>query len=88
MCQSINQKKWNFLGFQPGLVGGHCIGVDPYYLAYRAEQAGFHTQIISAGRRINDSVGRFIAYKSLMLLTKSKKNNLKYSDVSGSRFPV
>ena len=53
--------KWNFLQFQPGLVGGHCIGVDPYYLTYRAEKAGYHPQIILAGRRINDGVGQRVA---------------------------
>ena len=53
--------KWNFLNFQPGLVGGHCIGVDPYYLTYRAEQMGYHSQIILAGRRINDDMGRYVA---------------------------
>lgn len=52
--------KWNFLPFRPGLVGGHCIGVDPYYLTYRAEQSGYHPEIILAGRRINDNMGRFI----------------------------
>ena len=50
--------KWNFLPFQPGLVGGHCIGVDPYYLTFRAEKAGYHPEIILAGRRINDGMGR------------------------------
>ncbi|PJK28373.1 nucleotide sugar dehydrogenase [Minwuia thermotolerans] len=60
--------KWNFLPFRPGLVGGHCIGVDPYYLTHRAEQLGFHTQMISAGRRINDSVAGFVAQKVLELL--------------------
>ena len=49
--------KWNFLNYQPGLVGGHCIGVDPYYLTYRAEKAGYHPEIILAGRRINDGMG-------------------------------
>ncbi len=49
--------KWNFLPFQPGLVGGHCIGVDPYYLTYRAEKAGYHPEVILAGRRINDGMG-------------------------------
>ena len=49
--------KWNFLNFQPGLVGGHCIGVDPYYLTFQAEKAGYHPEIILAGRRINDSMG-------------------------------
>jgi UDP-N-acetyl-D-glucosamine/UDP-N-acetyl-D-galactosamine dehydrogenase len=53
--------KWNFQNFYPGLVGGHCIGVDPYYLTYRAEKAGYHPQVILAGRRINDSVGQRVA---------------------------
>ena len=53
--------KWNFLKFFPGLVGGHCIGVDPYYLTYKAEQLGYHSQIILAGRRINDDMGRYVA---------------------------
>lgn len=53
--------KWNFLGFSPGLVGGHCIGVDPYYLTYKAESEGYHPQVILAGRRINDGMGQFIA---------------------------
>ena len=52
--------KWNFLNFFPGLVGGHCIGVDPYYLTYRAEQMGYHSQIILSGRRINDDMGRYV----------------------------
>jgi UDP-N-acetyl-D-galactosamine dehydrogenase len=55
--------KWNFLPFTPGLVGGHCIGVDPYYLTARAEAAGYHPEIILAGRRINDGMGAFIARK-------------------------
>jgi len=53
--------KWNFLKFFPGLVGGHCIGVDPYYLTYKAEQLGYHSQIILAGRRINDDMGKHVA---------------------------
>lgn len=53
--------KWNFLPFFPGLVGGHCIGVDPYYLTYKAEQLGYHSQIILSGRRINDDMGRYVA---------------------------
>jgi len=53
--------KWNFLNFSPGLVGGHCIGVDPYYLTYKAEQMGYHSQIILAGRRINDDMGKYVA---------------------------
>ena len=53
--------KWNFLPFKPGLVGGHCIGIDPYYLTYRAEQFGYHSQIILSGRRINDDMGKYVA---------------------------
>src|SRR6185503_2529260 len=53
--------KWNFLPFRPGLVGGHCIGVDPYYLTHKAERTGYHPQVILAGRRINDSMGPHIA---------------------------
>ena len=53
--------KWNFLPFRPGLVGGHCIGVDPYYLTYKAEEMGFHPEVILAGRRINDGMGKFVA---------------------------
>ncbi len=53
--------KWNFLNFKPGLVGGHCIGIDPYYLTYRAEQFGYHSQIILSGRRINDDMGKYVA---------------------------
>ena len=53
--------KWNFLPFKPGLVGGHCIGVDPYYLTYKAEQLGYHSQIILSGRRINDDMGKYVA---------------------------
>lgn len=57
--------KWNFLPFRPGLVGGHCIGVDPYYLTFKAEALGFHPQVILAGRRINDGMGKFIAEKTI-----------------------
>lgn len=64
--------KWNFLPFQPGLVGGHCIGVDPYYLTYRAERAGYHPEIILAGRRINDSMGQRIARECIRGLLKRK----------------
>ncbi|MBW8886664.1 MAG: nucleotide sugar dehydrogenase [Fibrobacteres bacterium] len=62
--------KWNFLKFQPGLVGGHCIGVDPYYLTHKAEQVGYIPQVILAGRRINDSMGRFIAREMTKELLK------------------
>ena len=65
--------KWNFLNFKPGLVGGHCIGVDPYYLDYKAKKLGINTQIISSGRKINDSISTFIA-KKIIKMTKSKKN--------------
>ncbi len=57
--------KWNFLKFKPGLVGGHCIGVDPYYLTHKAEMLGYHPQVILAGRRINDSMGKFIAEQTI-----------------------
>ncbi len=57
--------KWNFLPFRPGLVGGHCIGVDPYYLTYKADEMGYHPQVILAGRRINDIMGKFVAEKTV-----------------------
>lgn len=57
--------KWNFLKFSPGLVGGHCIGVDPYYLTHKAEMLGYHPQVITAGRRINDSMGKYVAEKTV-----------------------
>ncbi len=60
--------KWNFLPFRPGLVGGHCIGVDPYYLTLKAEEMGYHPQVILAGRRINDNMGKFIAEKTVKML--------------------
>lgn len=62
--------KWNFLKFTPGLVGGHCIGVDPYYLTYRAEKAGYHPEVILAGRRINDQVGQTIARECVRMMLK------------------
>ena len=61
--------KWNFLPFRPGLVGGHCIGVDPYYLTFRAEISGYHPEVILAGRRINDNMGKYIAEKTVKLMT-------------------
>ena len=69
--------KWNFLKFFPGLVGGHCIGVDPYYLTYKAEMMGYHSQVILAGRRINDDMGKYVAenvVKNLIAADKSVKN--------------
>ncbi|MFW5490611.1 MAG: nucleotide sugar dehydrogenase [Desulfovibrio sp.] len=62
--------KWNFLKFSPGLVGGHCIGVDPYYLTYKAEEIGHHPQVILAGRRINDYVGKYVAETCIKMLAK------------------
>lgn len=62
--------KWNFLPFRPGLVGGHCIGVDPYYLTFKARSIGFHPQVISAGRRINDEMGRYVATQTVKQMAK------------------
>lgn len=62
--------KWNFLNFKPGLVGGHCIGVDPYYLTYKAQELGYHPGVILSGRRINDSMGKYIAEKAIKSLVK------------------
>ncbi len=64
--------KWNFLPFRPGLVGGHCIGVDPYYLTFKAEEVGYHPQVILAGRRINDTMGKMIVEKTVKLLCKAR----------------
>ncbi|MFA6311937.1 MAG: nucleotide sugar dehydrogenase [Sterolibacterium sp.] len=66
--------KWNFLKFKPGLVGGHCIGVDPYYLTHKAEMLGYHPQVILAGRRINDGMGKFIAEKTVKLMMQQGTN--------------
>ena len=63
--------KWNFLNFTPGLVGGHCIGVDPYYLTYKAEQLGYHSQVILSGRRINDDMGKYVAENLVKNLIKA-----------------
>ena len=63
--------KWNFLDFSPGLVGGHCIGVDPYYLTYKAEQLGYHSQIILSGRRINDDMGKYVVENLIKNLIKA-----------------
>lgn len=70
--------KWNALGFRPGLVGGHCIGVDPYYFTYEAEKLGYHSQIILSGRKVNDAMGKFVAdasIKQLILAGKAPKNS-------------
>lgn len=64
--------KWNFLKFTPGLVGGHCIGVDPYYFTYKAEQLGYHSQIISSGRKINDDMGKYVGGEVIKQMIKAK----------------
>ncbi len=74
--------KWNFLPFRPGLVGGHCIGVDPYYLTYRAEEIGYNPQVILAGRRINDGMGEYVANRVAQLMMQRR------SPVVGSRILV
>lgn len=74
--------KWNFLPFRPGLVGGHCIGVDPYYLTFKAEALGYHPQMILAGRRINDRMGKYVAEKTVKLLIAAGKQ------VQGARVAV
>ena len=66
--------KWNFLHFYPGLVGGHCIGVDPYYLTYKAETLGYHSQVILAGRRINDGMGKYVAEHCIKSLLSAGRN--------------
>jgi UDP-N-acetyl-D-galactosamine dehydrogenase len=65
--------KWNFLPFKPGLVGGHCIGVDPYYLAQKAQEVGYHPEIILAGRRLNDSMGQYVASEVIKLMVKKDR---------------
>ena len=74
--------KWNFLPFEPGLVGGHCIGVDPYYLTFKSESIGYHPEMILAGRRINDNMGKYIAEKTVKLLIRAGKQ------VHGSKVAV
>jgi UDP-N-acetyl-D-galactosamine dehydrogenase len=72
--------KWNFLKYQPGLVGGHCIGVDPYYLAHKAESLGYYPQVILSGRRVNDNMGNFIAHKIVKLMI-GKGQTIKNANV-------
>lgn len=72
--------KWNFLPFKPGLVGGHCIGVDPYYLTFKAESEGYHPQMILSGRRINDNMGRFVVEKTIKMMI-NQGLNIKESNV-------
>lgn len=66
--------KWNFLNFRPGLVGGHCIGVDPYYLSYKAKELGYHPQIIDSGRFVNDSMGRYVGKQTIKKIIATGKN--------------
>jgi len=66
--------KWNFLDFTPGLVGGHCIGVDPYYLTYKAEELGYHARVINSGRYVNDSMGFYVAKQTVKKIIAAKKN--------------
>nr|WP_321399848.1 nucleotide sugar dehydrogenase [uncultured Desulfobacter sp.] len=66
--------KWNFLKFSPGLVGGHCIGVDPYYLTYKAQSEGYHPEVILAGRRINDGMGKFVVEKAIKMMISSSQS--------------
>ena len=74
--------KWNFLRFSPGLVGGHCIGVDPYYLTYKAEMMGYHSQMILSGRRINDDMGKYVAENCVKTLIRAEKQ------VKGARIAI
>jgi len=78
--------KWNFLKFTPGLVGGHCIGVDPYYLTHRAEQAGINPQIILAGRRINDGMGAWVAGEIVKRLLRNGIQETRTITVLGVTF--
>ena len=65
--------KWNFVKYNPGLVGGHCIGVDPYYLTYKAEKLGYHPEVLLAGRRINDGMPRYVVAQTIKIMIKKKK---------------
>ena len=75
--------KWNFIDFKPGLVGGHCIGVDPYYLTFKAQALGYEPDVILAGRKINDGMGAFIAHQIVKNLAKKKD---EYFNIKGSNF--
>nr|MBF0221291.1 nucleotide sugar dehydrogenase [Desulfobulbaceae bacterium] len=78
--------KWNFLPFRPGLVGGHCIGVDPYYLTHKAETVGYHPEVILAGRRINDGMGKFIAEKTVKMMLHSDRRAQRRVGILGLTF--
>ena len=73
--------KWNALGFKPGLVGGHCIGVDPYYFTYEAEKLGYHSQIIRSGRRVNDAMGGFVAETAIREMVRVGPVSYTHLDV-------
>jgi UDP-N-acetyl-D-galactosamine dehydrogenase len=77
ILKEISGTKWNFLPYKPGLVGGHCIGVDPYYLAQKAQEYGYHPEIILAGRRINDGMGKYVASQ---LVKAMIQKNIKIRD--------
>ena len=80
--------KWNFLPFRPGLVGGHCIGVDPYYLTHKAQEIGFHPEMILAGRRLNDSMANYVAGQVVKLMVGSRilvKGSTSWFSASRSR---
>ena len=74
--------KWNFLKFKPGLVGGHCIGVDPYYLLWKSEELGYYPEVIKSGRRVNENMGRFIASKVIKLMIRKELR------ISGSKILI
>jgi UDP-N-acetyl-D-galactosamine dehydrogenase len=78
--------KWNFQNYHPGLVGGHCIGVDPYYLTYRAEKAGYHPEVILAGRRINDGVGQRVARECIRRLSRREAGRAAIVTILGMTF--
>ena len=86
-CCEAAGTKWNFLPFRPGLVGGHCIGVDPYYLTHKAEMLGYHPQVILAGRRINDGMGKFVAEQTVkhMIVRTAGRSRTRRSSCSASR---
>ncbi|MFM8535254.1 MAG: nucleotide sugar dehydrogenase, partial [Acidimicrobiia bacterium] len=78
--------KWNFLPFRPGLVGGHCIGVDPFYIAHKAEEIGYHPHVIHSGRRVNDSMGQFVANKVVRSIMRHARNGRPTINVLGVTF--
>jgi len=78
--------KWNFLPFRPGLVGGHCIGVDPFYLTHKAMQLGYHPQVILAGRRVNDDMGRYVANETIRRLVRRGWHGKPVVTILGATF--